>query len=155
MRYGQNAISIYFGVLNKYRNNASKRPSGRCDFARVKKHPGAFTAWPGRFLGSGAFCPPGAKKKEQKKLTPLTHSQQQPCSSKRCWSCRNPATPRTPSTGKGQRSLRRPGQAAPAREGTPAPGPAPAAQQVLQRGPLPRIFPPSFALERSVGTDSV
>ena len=31
----------------------------------------------------------------------------------------------------------------------------PAAQQVLQRGPLPRIYPPSFALqaliERSVG----
>ena len=37
----------------------------------------------------------------------------------------------------------------------PAPGPARAtastAQQVLQCGPLSRVYPPSFALERSVG----
>lgn len=44
--------------------------------------------------------------------------------------------------------------AAPTRRGTPAPATAPApalAAQVLQRGPLPRIHPVSFDLERSVG----
>ena len=50
------------GKADKYRNNASKRPPGRCDSARVKRHPGAFTTWPGRFLGKKkrAFCLPRA-----------------------------------------------------------------------------------------------
>ena len=58
-----------------YRNNASKRPPGRCDFARVKKQPGMFTTWQGRFLEKdlGPFARPGRYKITLKKLTPLTH----------------------------------------------------------------------------------
>ena len=47
-------------------------------------------------------------------------------------------------------SFRRPGEAAPTREGTPAPVPAPVAQ-VLQRGPAPHVYPSTLDLERSVG----
>ena len=115
---------------------------------------------PGRFLEKylGLF-PPRGETKIIGKLAPLTHpattlQQQevlvmsQPDSTEKA-----PSTDKSTDETKSWVSLRRPGQAAPTREGTPAPGPAPAAQQVLQRGPLPRIFPPSLALvvERSVG----
>ena len=49
------------GLRTAYRNNASKRPPGRYDFAGVKRRPGAFTVWPGRFLKkkSDFLVPPG------------------------------------------------------------------------------------------------
>ena len=59
-----------------YCNIASKRPPEGCDFARVKKKPGAFITWAGRFLGKdlGPFALRGDAKITEK-LTPLTHTQ--------------------------------------------------------------------------------
>ena len=37
-------------MLHACRNNASKRPLGRYDFAGEKRRPGTFTVCPGRFL---------------------------------------------------------------------------------------------------------
>ena len=76
------AAAVMFEVNNtvKIRVNA---PPGRCDFAGNKICPGAFTAWPVRFLKErfGTFCPPrGDTKKQEKKTrthtqhTPLTHT---------------------------------------------------------------------------------
>ena len=48
------------------------------------------------------------------------------------------------------RSLRHRREAEPTREGTPAPAPAPVAH-VVQRGPLPRVYPQGVELNRSVG----
>ena len=51
-------------------------------------------------------------------------------------------------------SLRRPSAAAPTKKGQTAPAfvPAPSpAAQVVQRVPLPRMYPPNFDLQRSVG----
>ena len=73
-----------------YRNNARKRPPGRrCDCARVKRHPGAFTTWLGHFLGKDS--PPLGDTKRKKKKTHASHTQQQHCSSNRCSSSRRPA----------------------------------------------------------------
>lgn len=99
----------------------------------------------------------GQHKKRENTLTPLTRKQQQHSSS-RFWSCReNSSTGKAPSTdnrnddrSNSRGNLRRPGEAAPTREATPAPGPMPVAQ-VVQRGLLPRVYPPSFELERSMG----
>ena len=109
--------------------------------------------WPGCILETyfGPFRPPGRYKKTRKNsYTPRT---QRPHSS-RCWSCRNPAAPTrrpapikalmtTPTLGEACAVLVKPGEAALTKEGMPAPAPAPAAQ-VVQRGPLPRVYRPSF-----------
>ena len=63
----------------KYRNNASKRPPGRCDCARVERHtPGRLLGDRGVFWGkiSDIFAPPDDtnKKKNRKESTRLTHS---------------------------------------------------------------------------------
>ena len=77
-------------VCYMYRNNARKRPPGRrCDCARVKRHPGAFTTWLGHFLGKDS--PPLGDTKRKKKKTHASHTQQQHCSSNRCSSSRRPA----------------------------------------------------------------
>ena len=133
------------GKADKYRNNASKRPPGRCDCARVKR-------FPEEFLGkniSGLLPLRGDTKKEEKN-TCLSHTATAQQKQKVLVMSQPSSTEKAPSTDKStddhsnsRGSLRRPGQAAPTREGTPAPGPAPAtasaAQQVLQRGPLPRV----------------
>ena len=48
-------------------------------------------------------------------------------------------------------SLHRPGEPPPTREGMSAPAPA-AVAQLVQREPPPRAYPPSFEVERSVGS---
>ena len=54
---------------------ASKRPPGRCDCVQVKKKPGAFATWPGRFQGniSGLLAPQGDTKKQKKTHASHTH----------------------------------------------------------------------------------
>lgn len=105
-------------------------------FAHEKKRPRAFTTWRGVFWKtmSGLLVP-----RNDTKITTKTHASHTPSTDE--------STDETNSWG----SLHRPGQAAPMSEGTPASGPAPAAQRVLQRGLLPRNDRPSFAPERSVG----
>ena len=159
---------VYYvaGVHNGTRVQAFCPPGAMQKKSEKKKH--AYSPWEDLFVRIAHYhttphhTTPHHTIPHRKK-THASHTQQQHCSSKRCWSCRNPAAPRRrPAPIKAQtttqtlgRSLRRPGQAAPTREGTPASGPAPAtasaAQQVLQRGPLPRVCPPSFELERWVG----
>ena len=127
-----------------HHNNASKRPPGRCDCARVKRNPERVYYVAGAFFWeniSGIFSARCDTKKTENKNTRPSHTQQQHCSSNRCWSCRNPAAPRRRpapimlSTDDHPKllgeSLRRPGQAAPTTEGTPAPGPSPAADRAV------------------------
>ena len=54
-----------------YRNNASKRPLGHYDFALLKRRPGAFTAWPRRFVKNDnrTFWPPGVIQEKTRKHT--------------------------------------------------------------------------------------
>ena len=62
-----------------YRNNANKRPLGHCDFAGVKRRPGALTVWPARLLKntSGLLASRGNTKEKEKQHTSLTRTQQQ------------------------------------------------------------------------------
>ena len=138
-------------------------PRGVVIFARVKKQPGVCSTWPGCFLEKKcrALWPPGAIQKQQKTLTPLTHPATPLLQQEVLIMSQPSSTEKAPNTDKSTDetnswgSLRRPGQAAPTSGSTPAPCPAsataPGARQVLQRRPLPRSYPPSFALESSVG----
>ena len=66
--------------MQYYRDNASKCPLRRCDFAGAKRRPGAFTVWPGRFKKkiSGLSALGAILEKQEKTHTPPTRTQQQP-----------------------------------------------------------------------------
>ena len=58
-----------------HRNDASKRPLGCYDFVGVKRRPGAFTVWSGRFLKKCVrHFGPGAIQKKRDTHTHLTHT---------------------------------------------------------------------------------
>lgn len=101
--------------------------------------------------------PPCGDTKKQGSHTPLTHSAP---AQLQVLAMSQPIRPENaPSADKNTeghsnpwRILRRPGEAASTRKGTPAPAPAPApaaGTQVLQHGPLLRIYPTSYDRERS------
>ena len=100
-----------------------------------------------------AFSPPGVIQKTHTHPSHTATAQQMLVLSQPSITDKTSSTDkRTDDHSKSWGSLRRPGEAAPKREGTPTPAPAPAsalAAQVVQCGPLPRVYPPSFALEHS------
>ena len=126
-----------------------------------QKHFGYF-APPGRYektrRKAHASHTRGDTKKKVEKTTHLTRTQQQHNSS-RCWSCRNPAAPTKHPTPLKAITIaqtlggnyRRPGEAAPTRDGTLAPAAATVGSARIQRVPIPRVHPLSFELERILG----
>lgn len=138
-------------------SNASIRPPGDYNYTSNKRRPGAFTMWPGRILEKkiGHCRPPGRYKKASTKHPPNTYWYTATAQQQQLLVMSHPSsTDKAPSTNKSADehsnswgSLRHPREAAPTRGGTPAPArvPAPApAAQVVQRVPLPRVYPPSF-----------
>ena len=141
-------------LTGTYRNNASKRPPRVLWLGTREKAAQGVCYVAEAFSGkkiSGLLPPRG----DAKRIAERTHSSHtpsnNPAAAKDVLVMSQPSsTGKAPSTDKNiddtnsWGSLRRSGQAAATREGTPAPGPAPstapAAQQVLQRGPLPRLF---------------
>ena len=128
----------------------------------MEKKPGVFTTWPAHFLEkiSGLLRPRGDTRISNKShapyphLTPTLLKQHVLVMSQPSITEKAPNTDKITDENNVWGSLRRPGQETSMREGTPAPCPVPAttpaAQQILQRRPLPCIYPLSSALERSV-----
>jgi len=135
-------LTVLLIVDYRYRNNATRRPPGRCDLARVKKQPGRLLRGWGGFSGKNisSLLPP----RGDTKITEKTHaSHTRPATTLQKQEVlvmsQSSSTEKAPSTDKSTDeknsggSLRRPCQAAPAREGTPAPGPAPATHLLRSR----------------------
>ena len=115
----------------------------------MKRHPGAFTTWPGRFIERdiGPLRPPGAiQKQNRKKHKHASHTATSLQQQQVLIMSHPSSTEKAPSTDKSTDdqsnswvSLRRPGRAAPTMEGT-------------RRRPVPRLRP-RLLRSRSYSTD--
>ena len=132
--------------MTKYRNSDSKLPPRRCDCASSKKQPGAFMTVRGRsafWRKTSGICAPQDDTIESKKThTPFTHSATR--TDKRPEGHSKLLGKLAVSWCSGVHEERHAGTRSRAFSRPPA-------AQVVQRGPHPRIYHPSFDLERSAG----